>query len=340
VSQAQQTAKLLRPFRQSLPTNAYDGSAVMGHGCHAELHDSALRPLVANLSGTSAEQTGTVTFHHRTAVATGTSPVHLIGGPLTVQARLIKEVEHLLGCRMGGDGLGGLRDTNREHPPLMQHLAHRGIVPPEVARHGMDGQAMRPLEPLESVLDFIHQGQDIACINGIANRCMGGKDEACCGFRDATGFSAELGWTMALALHDGGNGGVVSVDDFAVPKLFAMDESARLVGDLLMGNTGLAECRGQALAPGVIEMYGAFKTYVSGLCQSNDGLSDIEQARVRVADQAQEHFALATTLAAKTAHDLLEVVEETLGLTLQGRRLREALRGKVRNELEDVFCAL
>ena len=166
---------------------------------------------------------------------------------------------------------------------------------------------------------------------------MGGKDEACRGFRDEAGFAAELGRTIALTLHNGGNGGVVRIDDFAVPKLFAMDESARLFGDVLMGNNGLAKCRGQALAPGVIEMHGTVKTSLSGLCQSHEGLSDIEQARFRVAYQAQEHFALATTLAAKTAHDLLDVVEETLGLTLQCRRLRDALGGKVRNELEDFF---
>ena len=47
--------------------------------------------------------------------------------------------------------------------------------------------------------------------------------------------------------------------------------------------------------------------------------------------------ALATTLAAKTAHDLLEVVVETLGLALQCRGLRDALWGKVGNELEDFF---
>jgi hypothetical protein len=51
---------------------------------------------------------------------------------------------------MGVDGLGGLRDSKRENPPFMPHLAHRGIVYPEVARHGMDGQAMHPLEPLEA----------------------------------------------------------------------------------------------------------------------------------------------------------------------------------------------
>lgn len=312
----------------------------MGHGCHANLYPDALRPFVANLSGTSAEQTGNVTFHHRTAVATGAGQLHLRGGTLAVQACPIEQIEDLLGCRIGVDGRNGVWDADGENPPLMQHLAHRGIVNAEVACHGMDGQTGRRLEPFEGVLDFINQRQDIACINGIANRCMRGKDEAGRGFRDETGFAAKLGWAIALALQDGGNGGVVSVNDFAVPKPFAMDEPARLLGNVFMRAEGLTERGSQALAPGIIEMSGEFKTRLSGLCQSNDGLSELEQAGFRVAYQAQEHFALATTLAAKTAHDLLEVVVETVCLALQRRRLRDALRGEVCNELEDFFCAL
>jgi hypothetical protein len=45
-------------------------------------------------------------------------------------------------------------------------------------------------------------------------------------------------------------------------------------------------------------------------------LAQIEQARCRVTYQTQEHLALATALAAKTAQDLLEVVMETVGLAL------------------------
>jgi hypothetical protein len=264
----------------------------------------------------------------------------LIGGTLAVQACPVEQVEYLLGGRIGGDGCNGVWDADGEDTSLMQHLAHRSIVHAEVTRHGMDGQTVRRLDPLEGVLDFIHQRQDIAGINGIANRCMRGKDEAGRGFRDETGFAAKLGWAIALALQDGGNGWVVRVDDFAVPKLFAMDEPARLLGDVFMSAECLAERGSPALAPGIIEMSGNFKTRLSGLCQSNDRLSDIEQAGFRVTDQAQEHFALATTLAAKTAHDLREVVVERVGLALQRRRLREALRGEVRNELEDFFCAL
>ena len=309
----------------------------MGHGGHAHLHPGALRPFVANLSGPSAEQTGNVTFHHRTAVATGAGQLHLRGGTLAVQACPIEQVEDLLGGRMGVEGCNGIGDADGENTPLMQPLAHRGIVNAEVARHGMDSQTVRRLDPFEGVLDFINQRQNIARINGIANRCMCGKDEAGRGFRDEPGFAAKLGWAIALALQDGSNGWVVSVDDFAVPKPFAMDEPARLLGDVFMSAECLTERGSQALAPGIIEMSGAFKTCLSGLCQSNDGLSDIEQAGFRVAYQAQEYFALATTLAAKTAHDLLEVVVETVCLALQRRCLRDALRGEVRNELEDFF---
>jgi hypothetical protein len=55
---------------------------------------------------------------------------------------------------------------------------------------------------------------------------------------------------------------------------------------------------------------------LSGLSQRHDGLPDSKEARFRLAHQAQEHPALATTLATKTAHDLLEVFMETLGVAL------------------------
>jgi hypothetical protein len=55
-----------------------------------------------------------------------------------------------------------------------------------------------------------------------------------------------------------------------------MDEPARLFGDVFMGAERLAERGSQALAPGWIEMSGAFKTRLRGLCQSDDGLSNSE----------------------------------------------------------------
>ena len=91
----------------------------------------------------------------------------------------------------------------------------------------------------EGVLNFVDQRQDIAGIVGIAHRCMRGKDEACRGLRDETRLTAELGWAIALALENGGNGRVVRIDDFAVSKPFAMDEPTRLFGDVLMGAAGL-----------------------------------------------------------------------------------------------------
>ena len=84
MSQLQQTAEFLRPFRQTLLTNTYYRGAVMSHGCPAQLHRSPLRPFVAKLARTAAEQTGHVTFHHRTAVTTGTGQVHLIRGAFAV----------------------------------------------------------------------------------------------------------------------------------------------------------------------------------------------------------------------------------------------------------------
>ena len=221
----------------------------MGHGRHPLLHGSPQRPLVAYLASTAAEQTGNVTFHYWPTRATGTGQVHLIGGALAVQARLIEQVEHLVGCRRGVDGRNGVWDAHGENAPRMQGLPHGRVVDAEVACHGMDGRAVVSLDPCEGVLNFINQREDIAGINGIAHRCMRGKNEACRGLRDETRLSTELSWAIALPLEDGGDGGVVGIDDFAVPKPFAMDELSRLFGNVLMGQQGFFERRGQVLAP-------------------------------------------------------------------------------------------
>jgi hypothetical protein len=66
----------------------------------------------------------------------------------------------------------------------------------------------------------------------------------------------------------------------------------------------------------------------------DNGWSDIAQQGFRVTHQAQEHCAVDTTLTAKTAHGLLEVVQR-LCVAFLRRRLWNARRGDVRNELED-----
>jgi hypothetical protein len=261
-----------------------------------------------------------VTFHDWAARATGTGQVHLVGSPLSAQACFRQYPLHV---RLGGrrrEGFDGVWDAYRQNPTRMQRLPHCRIVDTEVPCHGMHGEAMRCLDPGEGLVDFVNQRQDIAGITGIAHRRMRGKDEACRRFRDEARLAAKLDCTIALSLENRGNGCVVRIDNFTVPQPFAMDEPSRLCGNVIMGAQGLPQLRGHTLALGLTERLDTGQLHLGGLCQSDDRGPESEQARFRLAHQAQEDLALATTLATKAAHDLLEVFVEAVGMALERRR--------------------
>lgn len=67
-------------------------------------------------------------------------------------------------------------------------------------------------------------------------------------------------------------------------------------------------------------------------------LSHLQQAPFRVSNQAEIHFAFASTSSAKSAHDLFQVLLQILGLVDQGRFLRCLCDGL--DELEEFFFAL
>jgi hypothetical protein len=67
-----------------LLTDSDHDSTVMRHHRHALLEHSPFKAFVTHLTRTAREQTGDVTFHHRTTIATGTGSVHLMWGSLAV----------------------------------------------------------------------------------------------------------------------------------------------------------------------------------------------------------------------------------------------------------------
>jgi hypothetical protein len=52
-----------------------------------------------------------------------------------------------------------------------------------------------------------------------------GKEKAGSGLGQEASFATTLGWTMAFAFHDGGNGGVIRMHDFALGQLFALGQT-------------------------------------------------------------------------------------------------------------------
>jgi hypothetical protein len=336
-SQPQQSAEFLCSFRQALLPNPHQGGTVSSHHRHAQLDGSTMRPFVAQLSGTTGKQTGDVTFHDWSAVATGEGEVHLVWRAFSVQACCGQAPTDLL---LGGrwrDRCDRLGDTNRENPSRMQRMSHHGVIGPQITRHRMDGQLARHRDPGDGGLDLVHQGYHIAGIARIADRKMRGKDKAGGGLRDDSGLAPKLGRTVAFALEDGRNSAVVRIDDFTLTQPLALRQPARLFADGVIGFQRCLQLAHPALALALGQLGRALETLLCGLCQCGNGTSPLQQLLFGLAHQRHEDFALPPALPAKAAHDLLEVPVERAGLRRHCGGSRGALRRDLLDELEDFF---
>ncbi len=132
----------------------------------------------------------------------------------------------------------------------MQSLAQLGVIDPQIPTKGDDPQAFGGDDKVNGVLDLVEHGQHIARVTWIARGHPIGKDKAGRGLRHNAGLAAKLRGAVALTFEDGGNGGVISIDDFALGKFFALGEALRLCGDVPMGGTGGIQIAQQTLALG------------------------------------------------------------------------------------------
>ena len=340
VSQTEQSAEFLRPFRQPLLTDTHQGSPVMGHHRHAHLHHSAMRPFVAHLPGAACEQTGNVTFHHRAAITTGTGQLYLVRGPLAVQACLVEEAQNLLGAGLWVHGCNRLGDPDAENAARVEGLTQGGVIDPEIPGDRIDQWPLRPRHPFDGVVDFVDQGQHVTGIARVAYGHPGGKDKARGRLREDAGLATKLGWAIALAFANGGHGGIVGIDDFPVGQLFAVGQSSRLCTDLLMRPLRCAQVACQALPLGRAQRGRVLEGLLRLQRQRGDGAAHLQQLCFRLAHQLHEDFALPPALSAKAAHDFLQVVLDRVRLGRQRGGSLGALLRDVVNEVEDFFCAL
>ena len=115
----------------------------------------------------------------------------------------------------------------------------------------MEPQALAAGDQVNGVLHFVEHGQHRARVTGIARGHPVGEDKPGSRLRHDTGLAAKLGGAVALAFEDGGNRGVIRIDDFAVGKFFALGQALRLLGDVSMCGTGSLEVPQQTLALGL-----------------------------------------------------------------------------------------
>lgn len=99
----------------------------------------------------------------------------------------------------------------------------------------------------------------------------------------------------------------------------------------------LAQMACQAFLSGGTQMGGLVESLLCFLRELSNSAADLQELRFGVAYQFHEDFALPSALAAKVAHDLLQVVLKLLGLRLERGDSCGALLGDVVDEVEDFF---
>ncbi len=204
--------------------------------------------LVGDLSDTTAKQTLNKAFDHRSAVATRTGEMNLIECTFPVQTRLIKNPKYLLLAWAGVDWLDCAWNAHRKNPLRVQGLAQRVIIEGQIASQRVDGRLELARQPADDVLSAFNQRSHIATITGVASWQMPREDKTRDHVGTNTGLFTKLHRTVTLALHNGRNRRIVFIDDFAMQKLLAVYQAARLVFDTLMVFRGLLELARQALA--------------------------------------------------------------------------------------------
>ena len=126
---------------------------------------------------------------------------------------------------------------------------------------------------------------------------------------------------MAFALADGGNGGIVGVDDLAVAQRLALCEPAGLRCDPVMGFKGGCQLGVQTCPLILRQLRRAVPARLGGPRQRQDLLSHLQPWRLGLAQQCHQHLPHPPALATEAAHHLLEGMLELLCSPRPRRRL-------------------
>jgi hypothetical protein len=110
-----------------------------------------------------------------------------------------------------------------------------------------------------------------------------------------------------------------------------------LLADVRMAAHRRVERLGETRAPGVAERRRLGKELLGVLPQRGDGLSQLQKLLFRLAHQFHEDVPLPSALAAKAAHDFLQLLVEALGLVRERRGPAAAPRCETCNQLERFF---
>jgi hypothetical protein len=254
-----------------------------------------------------------------------------------VQARLREDVVDFLRTGMGLDGLDGLGDANRQYSSRMECPTQHRIIEAEITRHRVDPEPRCCLDTRDGLLHFVEEGQHIPGIARIALGDAVRKEKPGGGVRHDAGFAATLGRAIPLAFDDRSDGRIVGMDDLTVRKRFALGEPLGLLVDRLMGAHHHGQLPGQTLALGLRQVVRLGEEPPCLLRKPLDGLAERKEWPFGVADQLHEDVALPPALAAKTTHDLCQLLWEAVGSALERGGLAAAQCHEALEALEGFF---
>jgi hypothetical protein len=258
-------------------------------------------------------------------------------GPDPLQAGHGEHVPHLLLARCRVDRLHRGRHADGEHATRVEGVAQLRVIDSKITAQRVDMYTLGARHAVQGLLDLIKQGEPRARITRIALRDAVGKDKTRGGFGDDTGLASELGRTIAFALDNGRDGGIIGLDDFVLAERFALGQALRLLGDVPMGLARGGEVAQQTPAPGLIEMRGLVEEVLGLLRPGGQGATKIEPRLFRSPHKGDEDLALAPTLAAKAPHDLVQRLGEFLSGKFQARAWKRTLLAEAFQEVEEFF---
>ena len=210
-----------------------------------------------------------------------------------------------------GLGVGLIGSTEVGMPTVSMPRACRGLTPlgvvdPQITAQRVEPQALAAGDQVNGVLHLVEPGQHRARIAGIARGHPIGEEKAGSGLGQDASFAPKLGRAIAFAFHDGGNGGVIRIHDFALGKLFTLGQAPRLLGDLPMRVAGSCQVTTQALTLRLTEGAVLTQARVGVLGPGLHATAQVQQALFGLTHQLDEDFALAPALTTKATHDFLQ----------------------------------
>jgi hypothetical protein len=193
-------------------------------------------------------------------------------------------------------------------------------------------------DTVESALDLIEPGHHRAGIAWLALRHPIGKDKTWGRFRHHAGLSPKLSRAMALPFENGGNGGIVGLDECTVAALLAVREPPRWRAAVLLARHGHVQRTGQTLTVGGLQVGGVVKEWLRLQATGLEGLAKGEELSCSWAHQGHEDTALPPALAATTTPDLLPRLWEIGGLEPEAAGPAAASLGDIFAERKGLFA--